>query len=54
MNTQNHGKTVPRDQSFSLLVVCERFETRSHFISRLSLIVQENAVLNRIVVVDSD
>ena len=33
---------------------CERFEPRSHFKSRLSLIVQVNVVLNRTVVVDSD
>ena len=32
----------------------ERFEPRSHFISRLSLIVRVNVVLNRAVVVDSD
>ena len=33
---------------------CERFEPRSLFKSRLSLIVQVNVVLNRTVVVDSD
>ena len=33
---------------------CERFEPRSHFKSRLSLILRVNIVLNRIVVVDSD
>ena len=33
---------------------CERFEPRSHFKSRLSLIVWVNVVLNRTVVVDSD
>ena len=33
---------------------CERFEPRSHFKSRLSLIVRLNVVLNRTVVVDSD
>ena len=33
---------------------CERFEPRSHFKSRLSLIVPVNVVLNRTVVVDSD
>ena len=33
---------------------CERFEPRSHFKSRLSLIVQVNVVLYRTVVVDSD
>ena len=32
----------------------ERFEPGSHFISRLSLIVRVNVVLNRTVVVDSD
>ena len=33
---------------------CERFESRSHFKSRLSLIVWVNVVLNRTVVGDSD
>ena len=33
---------------------CERFEPRSHFKCRLSLIVGVNVVLNRTVVVDSD
>ena len=33
---------------------CERFEPRSHFISRLSMIVQVNLVLNRTIFVDSD
>ena len=34
---------------------CERFEPRSHFLSRLSMIVWVNVVLNRtVVVVDSD
>ena len=33
---------------------CERIESRSHFKSRLSLIVRVNVVLNRNVVVDSD
>ena len=33
---------------------CERFKPRSHFKSRLSLIVQVNVVLNRTVAVDSD
>ena len=33
---------------------CERFEPRSHFKSRLSLIVRVNVVLNRTVAVDSD
>ena len=33
---------------------CERVEPRSHFKSRLSLIVRLNVVLNRTVVVDSD
>ena len=31
-----------------------RFELRSHFVSRLSLIVQVNVVLNSTVVVDGD
>ena len=33
---------------------CERFEPRSHFISRLSLIIRVNIFLNRTVFVDSD
>ena len=34
---------------------CERFEPRSHFLSRLSMILCVNVVLNRtVVVVDSD
>ena len=33
---------------------CQRFEPRSHFKSRLNLIVRVNVVLNRTVVVDSD
>ena len=33
---------------------CERFVPRTHFKSRLSLIVRVNVVLNRTVVVDSD
>ena len=37
-----------------LFTFCERFEPRSHFKSRLSLIVRVNVVLNRTVVVDSD
>ena len=36
-----------------LTVLCERFEPRSHFISRLSVIVRVNVVLNR-TVFDSD
>ena len=36
------------------LSLCERFEPRSHFKSRLSLIVRVNVVLNRTVVVNSD
>ena len=35
-------------------LVCERFESRSHFKSRLSLIVRVNVVLNRTVVVGTD
>ena len=33
---------------------CERFEPRSDFISRLSMIVQVNVVLDRTVFIDSD
>ena len=36
------------------LTLCERSEPRSHFISRLSMIVRVNVILNRTVVVDSD
>ena len=36
--------------SIILLYYCERFEPRSHFKSRLGLIVQVNVVLNRTVV----
>ena len=39
---------------FHTYIDCERFEPRSHFKSRLSLIVRVNVVLNRTVVVDSD
>ena len=35
-------------------LICERFEPKSHFKSRLSLIVRVNVVLKRTVVVDSD
>ena len=35
-------------------IYCERFEPRSHFKSRVSLIVRVNVVLNRTVVVDTD
>ena len=38
----------------SRIIHCERFEPRSHFKRRLSLIVRVNVVLNRTVVVDSD
>ena len=37
-----------------LIADCEKFEPRSHFKSRLSLIVLVNVVPNRTVVVDSD
>ena len=40
--------------SFYHYYYCERFEPRSHFKSRLSLIVRVNVVLNRTVVVGSD
>ena len=33
---------------------CERFESKGHFISELSMIVRVNVVLNRTVVVDSN
>jgi len=41
-------------RSMSNLMLCDRFEPRSHFKSRLSLIVRLNVVLNRTVVVNSD
>ena len=48
-----HGKA--RDFIYTWQkVFCERFEPRSHFKSRLSLIVRVNVVLNRTVVVDSN
>ena len=40
--------------NFFFIFICERFEPRSHFKSRLSLIVRVNVVLNRTVVVDSE
>ena len=36
------------------LYFCEGFEPRSHFTSRLSLIIRVNVIQNRTVVVDSD
>ena len=33
---------------------CKRFEPRSHFISRFSMIIRVNVVLYRTVVIDSD
>ena len=38
--------------SFLPLISCERFESRSHFKSRLSFFVRGNVVLSRTVVVD--
>ena len=38
----------------NIITNCERVEPRSHFKSRLSLIVRVNVVLNRTFVVDSD
>ena len=46
-----HHSKLPLTLQFSN---CKRFEARSHFKSRLSLIVRVNVVLNRTVVVDSD
>ena len=43
-------RTLTTTQIFN----CERFEPRSYFKSRLSLIVRVNVVLNRTIVVDSD
>ena len=50
-------KNVAANKKKMLLQIkmcCERFEPRSHFKSRLSLIVQVNVVLNRTVIVDTD
>ena len=50
-------KNVAANKKKMLLQIkkcCERFELRSHFKTRLSLIVRVNVVLNRTVVVDSD
>ena len=53
-----HKKRAMHAQScwfdYCFLLNCERIEPRSHFKSRLSLIVLVNVVLNRTVVVDSD
>ena len=40
-------------QKIKAFSLCERFEPKSHFISRLSMIIRVNVVLNR-TVVDSD
>ena len=52
------GNQIPENKVNILLpsqdTDCERFEPRSHFKSRLSLIIRVNIVLNRTVVVDSD
>ena len=47
-------KWLESSSDFVTNSICERFEPRSHFKSRLSLIVRVNVVLNRTVVVDSD
>ena len=49
-----HAKPPWRDAGYGSHYYCERFEPRSHFKSRLSLIFRVNVVLNRTVVVDSD
>ena len=36
------------------MIYCERFEPRSYFVSRLSMIARVNVVLNRTVVTGSD
>ena len=48
------SKMTPWVVAGLLTSYCERFEPRSHFKSRFSLIVRVNVVLNRTVVVDSD
>ena len=51
-----HQPVQVTEKMFIIIIsyYCERFEPRSHFKSRLSLIVRVNVVLNRSVVVDSD
>ena len=49
-----HVNFIGKHFSRRLTDSCARFEPRSHFKSRLSLIVQVNVVLNRAVVFDSD
>ena len=44
----------PKERSAAEHLICERFEPRSHFKSKLSLIVRVNVVQNRTVVVESD
>ena len=51
-NDDDDGSNI--NTSYYYHYYCERFEPRSHFKSRLSLIVRVNVVLNRTVVVDSD
>ena len=56
--TSANGHDVPlhHGHNFGLVnstLFCERFEPRSHFKSRLSLIIRVNVVLNRAVFVDS-
>ena len=52
----SYSNSIGTKQGFYLRkrLNCERVEPRSHFKSRLSLIVRVNVVLNRTVVVDSD
>ena len=50
----NEDTNANNQVQFFLIFICERFEPRSHFKSRLSLIIRVNVVLNRTVVVDSD
>ena len=56
--TENcHGKLGSLSKYYLLFYYhyyCERFEPRSHFKRRLSLIVRVNVVLNRTVIVNSD
>ena len=58
LNTDTEGTIehvhIKRVMVTIIKFISERFEPTSHFKSRLSLIVQVNAVLNRTVVVDSD
>ena len=59
MRTGNNNDSIiinnnNNNNNNNILILCESFEPRSHFKSRLSLIVRVNIVLNGTVVVDND